>query len=212
MNATGVLIETLAAQAAPVRRLRPPLWRAAAWLVFALVVLAGFVVWHGLPEDLAGRFADARFCLCLAGALGTGVLATLAAFQASLPDRAWAWRLLPLPAAALWAATVAQECLTDWVRVGPDGFAAGHTVTCFLLVLACSVPLSGALLLMLRPTARLAPRAPAALAGLAVAGLCAATLAVTHDAEASAVVLLWNAGTAAVVLAAEAVAARRMWR
>jgi len=73
------LIETLAAEARPVRRLRPPALRAALWLgtVGALIALA---IW--LFSDLTlslQRLQNARLDWEMAGMLLTGILAEVLA-------------------------------------------------------------------------------------------------------------------------------------
>jgi hypothetical protein len=198
---TPELIDMLCADAKPVRRLRPPLVRAALWLLFAGLVLLALAALLGTRPDLAVRLRQPTFVGALAGALLTGVLAAVAAFHLSLPDRSRLWSLLPVPAVLLWVSTIGYGCLTDWVSITPDGVRLGTTLECFATLVLTSLPVSLALLLMLRHAARLYPTTVAMMGGLASAGIAATALSLFHELEASAMVLLWNLGVAALIVA-----------
>lgn len=210
MTTTPELIDALAADAAPVRRLRPPLARAALWLAMAGLVLALLVGLLGTRPDLGVRLREPGFALALAGALLTGGLAAVAAFHLSLPDRSRRWLLLPLPGIGLWAATIGYGCLFGWVAIGPDDLRAGAVLECFRTLLLVTLPLAAALLAMLRHAARLRPASVAATGGLAVAGVAAATLALVHPLDASLMVLVWNLGVAALLAALGGALGRRL--
>jgi hypothetical protein len=198
---TPELIEILCADAKPVRRLRPPLVRAAIWLLFAGLVLLALAALQGTRPDLAERLREPSFAIALAGSLLTGVLATVAAFHLSLPDRSRLWLLLPAPALVLWVATIGYGCLTNWVRIVPGGVTIGTTLACFATLVLASLPLSAALLAMLRHAARLYPTMVAMTGGLASAGITATALSLFHELDATAMVLVWNLGAAALIVA-----------
>jgi hypothetical protein len=198
---TPELIDILCADAKPVRRLRPPLVRAALWLLFAGLVLVVLAALLGTRPDLAERLRQPTFVGALAGALLTGVLAAVAAFYLSLPDRSRLWLLLPVPALLLWTSTIGYGCLTDWVSIEPDGVRLGTTLECFATLALASLPLSMALLVMLRHAARIYPTTVAMMGGLASAGIAATALSLFHELDASVMVLLWNLGTAALIVA-----------
>ena len=205
MTETSDLIERLVVEARPVRRLRSPVWRAAGWLTLAVVVVVGLGLLHGgLRPDLAAQLADRWFSVGLIASTTTGVLAALAAFISSLPDRSRLWLLLPAPAALTWLATVGVGCLTNWVAIGPDGVQWGPAAACFATLIAAAIPLSVAMFWMLRHAARLRPASTILAGGLAVAALTATALSLLHAFEASAMILLWNFGTAGLVLATDA--------
>jgi len=143
---------------------------------------------------------EPTFTLALAGSLLTGVLAAVAAFHLSLPDRSRLWSLLPMPAVALWVATVGYGCLTDWVSVRPGGVTLGTTLECFMTLLITSVPSSLLLIGMLHHAARLYPTTIAMVGGLASAGIAATALSLFHELDASVMVLLWNLGVAALLV------------
>ena len=98
MITTPDLIESLVANSPPVRRLRPPVARALGWLLFAALMLALLAVSHDLRPDLALRLQQPEFVIGIAASLATGVLAAIASFLLSIPDRSRVWLLLPLPA------------------------------------------------------------------------------------------------------------------
>jgi hypothetical protein len=101
------------------------------------------------------RFDEPKFAAGSGAALATGILATLATFMISLPDRSRWWLLLPLPALATWITTIGYGCFADWVGAGPDGIRFGEEVRCFALLILTSVPLAIALAAMLRYAALL---------------------------------------------------------
>ena len=142
------------------------------------------------------------FVVGIVASLATGVLAAIAAFLISLPDRSRAWGLLPLPALVVWISTVSYGCLTNWVSIGPDAMRLGETARCFVTLLLTSLPLSIAMYVMLRHAAWLRPTAATLTASIAVAALTAAALALFHEFDATVMVLIWNLGVAAVIIAA----------
>jgi hypothetical protein len=210
---TDRLIMRLAAEAAPVRRLNPPLLRAALWLAAVAAVLAAAVLLFANLEVFARRAADPKLALELAFTLMTGVLAIIAAFELSLPDRAGAWALLPLPSLALWILTSGYACWRHWIIRGPDGWAIGESAHCFRFILAVSVPLAVSLVPLLRRAAPLAPVRVAAVGGLGVAAIAAFALQFFHPFDVTFMDLAIHAAAVAVVVAAvagaERVASRR---
>lgn len=195
---TPDLIASLARDLPPVRRLRPPLVRAACWLAIAFVVVGLLAVAQGIRQDLATRLHDPAFAVSMASSLLTGVLAALAAFHVSLPDRSRLWLLLPLPALALWLSNIGYQCLTQWIAIGPEGVTMGEAVRCLATLVLTGMPLSLLMLVMLRYTALLHPTAAIVMGSLAVAAMTASALALFHIIDASAMVLMWNLGTAAM--------------
>jgi hypothetical protein len=212
MSTTPELIDALVDRMTPVRPLRPPLARAGAWLAFAGLILSLLAAVHGLRPDLGERLQQPDFLVSLAAALSTGVLAALAAFMLGLPHRSDRWALLPVPALVVWASTIGYGCLVDWVTLGPEGWQWGETARCFAIVLATSVPLGLALLVMLRHAAFLRARAVAITGGLAVAALSAGALTLLHPIEATALILIWNGGIVALGAGLATALGRKMLR
>jgi hypothetical protein len=196
---TSDLIDALVEAATPVRRLRPPWLRAALWLLVAAIVLGLLCIAHGVRADISVRLQEPVFVLSMIGALATAILAALAAFKLSLPDSSRGWLLLPLPGLAVWVSTIGYGCLTDWVRMDPEGVHMGEAARCFTTLLLTSVPLSVAMLIMLRHAALLRPTAVSVVGGLAIAAMTSFALSLLHDLDATIMILLWNLGTAAVI-------------
>ena len=211
MITTPDLIESLVANAAPVRRLRPPVTRAVGWLLFAALMLALLAVSHEVRPDLALRLRQPEFVIGIAASLATGVLAAIASFLLSIPDRSRAWLLLPLPALFVWVSTIGYGCLINWVSLQPGGLPFGNEAGCLALLVLTGVPLSLAMLIMLRHAALLAPTAVAISGGLAVAAVTATALSIFHNHDASAIILIWNFGTAVLLVALSGLTGRRIF-
>lgn len=209
---TSDLIATLAGNLKPVRRLRPPVVRASCWLMLAALVLALLTISQGIRPDLAQRLRDPAFAVSLAASLLTGVLAAIATFQISLPDRSLRWLLLPLPALVLWLSNIGYQCLVQWISIGPQGLTLGEAARCFATLVLSGLPLSLALLVMLRYAAPLRPSAVALTAGLAVAGITATALSLFHVLDATALILMWNLGTALLFVGLGGLFGRRIFR
>ena len=212
MIKTPDLIASLAANATPVRRLRPPVMRAACWLLLAAVVLTLLAINQGIRPDLVERLRQPTFATGLAASLLTGVLAAVAAFLVSLPDRSRLWLLLPMPALVLWLSNIGYQCLVQWIDIGPDGVSLGEAARCFATLVLTSLPLSLAMLVMLRYAAPLRPTAVTLTGSLAVAAITATALSLFHTVDATLMILMWNLGTAALFVALAGVFGRRMFR
>lgn len=210
MVATTDLIERLVARACPVRRMRPPVARAAAWLLLAALVLVLVGTAQGVRPDIAERARLATFVIGMAAALVTGILAAVAAFMVSLPERPLIWVALPVPALLVWVTTIGYGCLTDWVAIGPDGLRPGDALRCFLTLAATSLPLSLGMLIMIPHAALFRATAVATLGGLAVSGIAATALSIFHDLDAAVLVLITNFGTAGLLVTSASVFGRRM--
>ena len=211
MVTTPELIDRLSTNLAPVRRLRP-LLRAGQWLLVAALLVALLAVLHGARPDLDLRLHQPIFAAALVGSLTTGILAAVAAFHLCLPDRSRLWALLPAPAVALWLATIGYGCLTDWVRIEPGGVRLGSTLACFATLMVVTIPCTLVLFAMLRGAARLYPTTVGMMGGLAVAGIAATAMSLLHELDATVMVLLWNLGAAALIVALGGTLGRRKLR
>ena len=200
MISTPELIAVLTAHLTPVRRLRPPLVRATCWLLLAALVLVLTAIGHGIRPNLLLRLEESTFAIGLAGSLSTGILAVIAAFFVRLPDRSRWWFLLPAPTLVIWLSSIGYECLTNWVAVGPDGMRMGEAAKCFATLVLTSLPLSLAMLAMLRFAAPLRPTNVILLGSLAVAGITATALTLFHPLDATVMILAFNLGVALLIV------------
>jgi hypothetical protein len=211
MITTPDLIEALAANATPVGRLRPPLARAAGWLSLAAVILVLLAVSHGARPDLAQRLQQPMFVVSIVASLLTGVLAAIASFLVSLPDRSRGWLLLPLPALVVWISTIGYGCLTDWVDFDAGTLRMGEAARCFATLVLTSVPLSLLMFVMLRHAAPLRPMPVALTGSLAVAAVTASALSLFHEFDATVMILMWNFGAAALLVGLGALLGRKVF-
>lgn len=172
------LIDGLASGLRPVRRLRPPLLRAAIWLAaFAVVATAYYLVRNGR----FGLITTAPYLIpAFVAAIATAVLAAVAAFEISLPDRADSWAWLPLPALALWLAFSGLGCLAELGQPGAWGDTWAEAQGCLRVIGISAVLLSPPLIFMLHRARPERAVRVALLAGLASAAGAATILMLLH--------------------------------
>lgn len=193
---TNRLIDQLSSRAAPVHRMSSPLSRTLAWLVLALLVsaaiAASFDVGAGWTRMQATPGATFEWSMSLL----TGVLASYAVFQVSVPGRNPRWAWLPLPIALLWIGGLGVGCLADIARSAGSGLAFNtHGLECMRAITLTSVPLGLVLLLMVRHAGVVRPERTAMLAMLSAAALAASMVSLIHDGRESALmVLMWHVG------------------
>ncbi|WP_293977099.1 DUF1109 domain-containing protein [Sphingomonas sp.] len=209
---TSDLIRALAANAPPVRRLRPPLIRAIGWLLLAAVVMGLMTISHGLRPQLAERMRDAVFALNMMSSLLTGILATVATFFVSLPDRSRWWLLLPAPPLVAWLSTIGYQCFAGWVPIPPGAVTVEAASGCLATLVLTSLPLSLLMLAMLRYAVLLRPTSVILMGSLAVSAITGTALSMFHPLDATAMILGWNLGTAVILLGGAAIFSRKISR
>lgn len=204
------LIDALAADAKPVRQLAPPMLRAGLWLAVA-ATYAAVVAWvMGLRPDIPSRLADTRFVMELGATFMTAVLAAAAAFCAGCPGRPVWERFAPLPALALWIGSLGEGCWQSFAQGGAQGLQLQWDFVCFPSILLISVVPGALILMMIRQGAAIAPVTTTALAALAAAALGATALRLFHTQDASAMVLVWQFGSVAVLAVLGGLTGRRI--
>ncbi len=196
---TALMIERLVAECRPVKRLRPALVRTAMWLGLAVALVMVVALLRGFRPDLAEQFTRPDALLAFVAALLTGVTSAIATFYVSVPGRARGWALLPVPALGLWLASLGWGCIADWIRLGPDGLALGHSFHCLESILMTSLPLGLVLALMVRHAGLGRPRTTALLGALAVSALASAGVTFFHDLDTALMTLVWHVGTVGVL-------------
>ncbi|GAB4069066.1 DUF1109 domain-containing protein [Ancylobacter sonchi] len=207
---TSDLIRSLATNAPAVKRLRPPLVRALGWLLLAAVIMGLMTVSHGVRPQFAERMQDTVFAINMIASLLTGVLATIATFFASLPDRSRGWLLLPVPPLVVWLSTIGYQCFAGWVPVPPGAITVEAASGCLATLILTSLPLSLLMLAMLRYAAALRPTSIILMGSLAVSAITSTALSMFHPLDATAMILGWNLGTAVLFLAGAALLSRNM--
>jgi hypothetical protein len=185
-----MLIGELARDLRPVHRLLAPWLRAAGWLAVVAALGAALASLADLG-DIRHRLASVPdMGLAVLGSTLTALLAALAAFQTSVPDRSPHWALLPIPAALLWIAASGAGCLRTWIVPGTHDASLTEARSCLVFIIGISLPLSLLLLTMLRRACPLRPSLTAALGGLAAASAAATLLNLFHPYDAAATDLL----------------------
>lgn len=203
------LIGTLVANLQPVRPLLPPTVRALLWLFLVAAVGAALAPFADLAAMWRRIAATPDMWLAVLGSIATAATAALAAFELGLPDRSRRWALLPLPAAALWVGASGLGCLRAEVLPGTHVAALGEARECLVFIVGLSVPLSAALIILLRRAYSLAPALTSAMAGLAAAAAAAALLNFFHPFDAAASDLVVHAVAVGLVVAVARTFGRR---
>lgn len=200
VDTTERLIDSLVAGAGPVRRLPSPMHRCAFWLAFAALIVTMLGISHGAGPDIVQRFGDPWFSVRVGAALATGILAAIAVFLISLPDRSTGWVLLPVPAAVVWISTIGFGCLVNWIQLDPGRIHLAEVLSCIATLVLTGVPLSLAMFIMMRRVGPLRPTPVVVCGALSVAGITATALSLFHNLDATILILIWNFGTAGLFL------------
>lgn len=204
------LIETLAADVAPARPLRPPMWRAAAMLA-ALAAAGGLAIL--LLADigpLLGRYAGREPVLVVEAVAiaATGILAVIGAYFLSIPGRSRRWLLAPLPPFAIWLTLSGAGCLA--ARPAEQAGEALHRSTdCLVFILAISLAVGLPLLWRLARARPVDPLPVALLGGLGAAALAAFLLLFFHPFSVTWLDLGVHVAAIAMVVGAAALVHRR---
>ena len=203
------LIQGLAADLTPVRRLPPPLQRTLFWLGAVAIVTVILAAFADLTATERRLTAAPDMWLAITGSTLTAVLATMAAFQLSLPDGRTIWALLPMPSALLWVGASGLGCLRTWLIPGTHDASLAEAKDCFVFIVGLSIPLSVILILMLRRGYSLWPNLMGVMGGLAVAAASATLLNFFHPFDAAATDLSMHAVAVTVVVFANQLVAYR---
>jgi hypothetical protein len=201
VTSTPELIDLLARDAAPVRRLASPLHRGFLFLAAIVgIVLAATLVLGAWPVMLT-RLQDSRFAVEMIATVLTGVAAILVAFCLSIPGWSRFWMVLPLPPLAVWLGASGYGCYRNWLVYGAGGsLALGRSADCFIFILTASIPTAIVLFFALRRARPLNTVPVMAIGALGVAGLAAAALQFFHPFDVTVTDLGLHAAAVAVVV------------
>lgn len=195
MTDTRALIDQLAGRASAVRPLPSPMKRTVAWIAVATVLIAIMAATFGLRANLRPAMLQPGPALEWIGSVLTGILAAYAAFQVSVPGRSPSWAWLPVFPVSLWLCGIGIGCLHDFTRQGAAAFAfETDSGECARAIIAMSLPLFLAMVVMVRHAGVVRPAPTAILAGLSAAALCSAGVSLFHAGETSLMVLVWHVG------------------
>jgi hypothetical protein len=211
---TDTLVDRLAQELKPVRRLRPPWIRTMAWCLVALTYVALVVFVVSPRADLMSKAFDWRYAIEQTAAFATAIAAATAAFATTIPGHDRRLVFLPMLPLTVWLGTLGQGCLEDWLHFGANGMALTPDWFCFPAIAMVGAIPAIAMAVMLRRGAPLTPHLTTALGGLAAAGLANFGLRLFHDQDASLMVLVWQVGSVAILTAACTLAGRQIinWR
>ena len=196
------MIHDLGADLTPVKRLRSPVVRAAMWLALVAAlggVLAAFADLPAIGHRLMGA---PDMWLAVLGSALTAILGAVAVFELSVPDRKPLWALLPVPGLLLWIGASGFGCLRTWIIPETHDALIDEARTCFLFIIAVSVPLSLLMIAMVRRACPLHPNLTAAVGGIASAAGAATLLNFFHPYDAAATDLVVHVIAVVVVIGA----------
>jgi hypothetical protein len=198
-DAIEKLIGDLGSDLKPVRRLPPPWLRALIWAGAVLVVAAVLLVTRTMLPQL-GIIGNDPFMVPSAWAAGvTAILAAIAAFELSLPDRDDRWAWLPVPALLVWIALSGLGCLATLAIPGTQTNEF-QFVVCLSLILAISLPITIVTIVMVRRARPLRPLRVAVLAGLAASAAAAALLVLIHPHDSAVLDLAAHAASVVFII------------
>jgi hypothetical protein len=208
---TDALIERLAADAAPVRPLPPPIRRALTTLAGAMALGGVAILLWGDARPLLARSAgrEGMMALEMAAAVATAMLAVTGAFFLSIPGGSRRWLLAPLPAFAAWLGLSGLGCYRDFASSGGGGGSGGHGMDCLVFILSAGALVGIPLLWRLGRARPIDPVPVAALGGLGSAALAASVLQFFHPVAVTFLDLAIHFAAVVVLVGAAALAGRR---
>jgi len=198
---TDNVIESLAAQLQPVRRLHSPLLRALLWLVVVGAVGGVLIARTAGAGIFLQRIAIARVAVENFATAATAICAIIAAFELSVPGRSPRWALLPVLPLSVWLGVSTLGCLQNGFSLHHADGLAGESPHCFAFIAAASVPLAIALFWMLRRARPIAPLPVAALGTLGVAATAAFMLQFFHPFDITVIDLALHLAAIGLVIA-----------
>jgi len=198
---TAELIKSIVGGAAPVRRLLPPMTRAALWIAISLPYVTFIALLRHWAAGLPVPAFDVRFLVMEFAAVATAITAAIAALCCTIPGRDHRVMFIPLLPLGIWLASLGEAYVNDVLRRGGIGLGWRSDWGCAELAAVIGFLPAVAIVLMLRHGAPLYPRATLALGALAVAALGNAGLQIVHAGDMTATVVLWHLAAMAILTA-----------
>jgi hypothetical protein len=197
---TDNLIESLAADLKPVRRLYAPTWRALGWLA-VISAIGVLIIWRFANMSVfMHRVQTPRIALESVGSALTSIAAVMAAFQLSIPGRSRHWGWLPLAPLLVWLGASGMGCLANGLTLTAAQKTTGESAHCFMFIAGFSVPLAAALFWMLRRAHTLTPIPVAVFGTLGVAAMAATLLQFFHPFDITVIDLGFHAAAVGFVI------------
>ncbi len=196
---TEDLIQSLAAQAVPVRPLRSPSLRLLLWFALSVPAVAIVVLYMGVRGDLIVRLADPMFLMRLFASLATAAFAALAGLILGIPGRSRAWAVAPLLPLALWLGSLGQQCLLELRGEAKAELLVAPHLHCLPDIAVMMALPTVAMVLMILRGAGFRRRLELALGGLAAAALSNTALSLAHPVDAGVLVLVLQMVVVAVL-------------
>lgn len=203
------LMNALAAEAQPVRRLRPPLIRMLIWLVLTSLWVGFIVAFMGVRPDIAEKAMEVRWSFEQGATLMTGLMAAVAAFCAVVPGRSRWEQYLPLIPAGAWLGALVFGSYEAWLASGDLLAQITPDWDCFPGIVIAGFGPAVLMVLMLRRGAPVAPRVSIMLGALAATAVADFGLRLFHPQDASIMVLVWQVGTVFLLSAAAGMSGRK---
>lgn len=153
--------------------------------IAAVLAVAGIVIVSifAKPDLIARALLDPEERLELTGAILTSIAALVAAFRIHVRGRTPAWRAGPLGLFASWQALTVIYCVEVPLDKPAEQLLYGHSPSCFLFILATSIPVALFVFPLLRLHRAQLGWSAAAMTGLAISSIAVALLQFFHGFE-----------------------------
>jgi hypothetical protein len=212
---TEQLIERLAQDVRPVRRVPAPAIRTMVWLTAVPVCLIVVLFAMSALNDSGRAGLDAWRTALQVATAGVGIAAAFAAFASVVPGRSRRFITIVIGTGAAWVAVTTGAAWRDLARYGEFGLRSQSDWSCVAVMTAVSALLVAVMLRMLRRGgAPLTPRLTAMFAGLGASAFASLVACAAHPHPYSSIVLVWHGGTALLTAGLVATVGRQLlpWR
>ena len=211
---TDELIQKLAKEAGPIRKLSSLSRRLAFWLAAALLFLIPGVLLRGVRPDLAHQVVSCRFMLEGLLILALSGFSALAALALSVPgDERSAWtRWAPAVALTAWLMLLGAHMGRIVFSSGPSTLSTGSGLFCVRDILLLSLLPGAWLMVMIRRAAPVELGLSGVLAALSAASFAALGTQFTCSIDDPLHIVVWHAATVVVIAGAGIVFGKRFLR
>lgn len=192
---TDELINMLATDLKPVRRLPPPAWRLIGWLAVSVPVMVLIVATMRMRADIGVKLTEPVFLMQELASLATALIAGWAALVTCVPGEPDWKRWTPVAPLALWMATLGHQCWDEWMHLGLSAMAFYSDLMCLPVIAMTSAVPALAMVLAIRRGACLPVPCAVWWGSLAAAALANVALRLFHTEDAALMVIVWQFGS-----------------